>query len=141
MDGGERWTSGIETDSRPPLTTELGMQTQELRCVYVTISLLLSSIISEALSRRIALRLLAQLDDREGLAAALEALQPDLVVIGLTPGESDDFGASLLARIPRTKILIMGDTGDYACLYEMRLHRGVLLDFSPDNLVAAILAP
>jgi DNA-binding NarL/FixJ family response regulator len=116
------------------------MPLQQLQCVFVSISPLLSALVAEAVSRRVELRLLAQFDGRDGLAERLEALNPQIVVVGLGPGESDDIGASLLAHVPRAKILLISGGGDYAYVYEMQLHRGVLFDFSPDTLAAAICA-
>lgn len=140
MDGGEARSS----DNEEPLhilagKTELDLALQQLRCVFVTIAPLLSSIIAAALARRVDFRLLAQLDEREGLAARLEALSPDLVVIGLGPQETDELGAALLAHLLKPKILLISATGDQAYLHEMVPHRGVLTDFSPETLLRTIL--
>jgi hypothetical protein len=121
--------------------TELGMSSQPLRCVFVTLAPLLSAILAEALSRRIELRLLPQLDERDQLAQRLVALSPDLVVIGLGPGESDDIGAPLLSRLPNSRILLISSAADYAYVHQMRPHRQVLFDFSPDTLLEALLGP
>jgi DNA-binding NarL/FixJ family response regulator len=115
------------------------MPSQPLRCVFVTLSPLLSAIVADALSRRVDFQLLAQFDQGEGLAERLEALTPDLAVIGVNRADSEDLGTSLLARLPRAKILLLSTSADLACLYEMRPHRQVLTDFSPDTLLAAIL--
>lgn len=116
------------------------MPLQRLQCVFVSISPLLSTLVAEAISRRGELRLLAQFDERDGLAQRLEKLNPQMVVVGLGPGESDEIGAALLAHIPHAKILLISAGGEYAYVYEMRPHRGVLFDFSPDMLAAAIFA-
>jgi hypothetical protein len=116
------------------------MPLQQLQCVFVSISPLLSTLVAEAVSRRVELRLLAQFDERDRLAQRLKALNPQIVVIGLGPGESDDIGASLLAHVPRAKILLISCGGEYAYVYERHPHRGVLFDFSPDTLTAAIFA-
>jgi hypothetical protein len=116
------------------------MPMQQLQCVFVSISPLLSTLVTEAVSRRVELLLLAQFDARDGLAQRLAALNPQMVVIGLGPGESDDLGAALLAHVPRAKILLISCGGEYAYVYEMQPHRGVLFDFSPDTLAAAIFA-
>jgi hypothetical protein len=123
--------------------TESGMPSRPLRCVFVTLAPLLSSIVAATLSRRRDLQLLPELDQREGLAERLEILAPDLAVIGIDPAESDSeqLGVSLLERLPRTRILLLNTSGERACLYEMRPHRQVLADFSPDMLLCAILGP
>jgi len=115
------------------------MSASQLSCVFVTVPPLLSAIVIEALSRRVQLRLLDRFADRDQLAARLAALSPDLVVIGLGQGESDEMGGALLTQAFKSKILLIGGAGAYAYLYEMRPHREILLDFSPDALLAAIL--
>jgi chemotaxis response regulator CheB len=115
------------------------MLSNRLRCVFVTIPPLLSAIISETLSRRIDLQLLGEIEERDALAERLEALSPDLAVVGLAPGESDQMGALLLSHLPKARIILIASGADYACLYEMRSHREVLFDFSPDTLLTAIL--
>jgi hypothetical protein len=110
----------------------------QVRGVFVTVPPLLAAIVTEALSRGVELKLLAGLKHRAQLEKRLRALRPDLVVIGLAPGESDELGAGLLAQLPTTRFLLIDAAGDYAYLHEMRPSRSVLHDFSPDNLRAAI---
>jgi hypothetical protein len=117
------------------------MPSQQLLCVFVSISPLLSALVEKAISRRVELQSVERIDAREGLPGRLEALNPGIVVVGLNPGESDEIGASLLAQVPRAKIVLISGGGDYAYVYEMRPHRGVLFDFSPDALAAAIFEP
>jgi hypothetical protein len=117
------------------------MQQSQLRCVFVTVPPLLAAILVEALSRRVELHLLAEFDAREGLAERLEGLAPDLLVVGLTPGEPDALGASLIQHIPRSKVLLISTSGDQAFVYEMRSCRSALSNFSPDNLLTIVLGP
>jgi DNA-binding NarL/FixJ family response regulator len=84
-------------------------------------------------------QLLAEFNDREHLVEHLTELQPDLVVIGLEAGESDEIGAMLLALMPTAKVLLISGAGDYAYLYEMRPWRSVLHDFSPASLLTAVV--
>jgi hypothetical protein len=115
------------------------MPSNRLRCVFVTIPPLLSAIITETLSRRVDLQLLREIEERDALAERLAALSPDLAVIGLAPGESDQIGALLLSHVPQARIVLVASGADYTCLYEMRPHREVLFDFSPDTLLTALL--
>jgi DNA-binding NarL/FixJ family response regulator len=131
----ERLLSAVSALSAP----EVPMRLPEMRCVFVTISPLLSAIIADVVSRRGRFQLLAHFDERAGLAARLMQLSPDLVVMGLLPGERPEIGASLLDHLPRAKILLVSGGADFAYLYELRPHRAVLFDFSPDNLAAAIV--
>jgi hypothetical protein len=117
------------------------MQQSQLRCVFVTVPPLLAAILVEALSRRVELHLLAESDAREGIAERLEGLTPDLLVVGLTPGEPDALGASLIQLIPRGKVLLISNSGDQAFVYEMRSCRSVLSNFSPDTLLTIVLGP
>ena len=117
------------------------MQQSQLRCVFVTVPPLLAAILAEALSRRVELHLLAEYDTREGMAERLEGLAPDLLVIGLTPGEPDAVGAALIELIQHGKVLLISNSGDQAFVYEMRSCRSVLSNFSPDNLLTIVLGP
>jgi DNA-binding NarL/FixJ family response regulator len=110
----------------------------KVRGVFVTVAPLLAAIVTEALSRGLELELLADLEQRAGLQERLRALQPELVVIGLSVGESDQLGVELLAQLPASRFLLIDAAGDYAYLHEMLPVRRVLHDFSPDNLLAAI---
>jgi len=116
-----------------------GMPTTLLRCVFVTVSPLMKTILEETLSSRLRLEILAELASRDGLVRELSELQPELVVIGLRARESDDFGAGLLVDIPQARLLLISADGATACLYDMRPYRWLLSDFSADQLVAAIV--
>jgi DNA-binding NarL/FixJ family response regulator len=116
----------------------VGEQVPKVRGVIVTLAPMLAAIVTEALSRGLELELLADLQDRTHLEKRLQKLQPDLVVIGLAAGESDELGAQLLAKHPAIRFLLIDAAGTYAYLHEMRPSRSVLHDFSPDNLLAAI---
>jgi hypothetical protein len=105
----------------------------------VTISPLLAALVVQAVSPSIDLRVLANLTEREGLAERLLPLDPDLVVIGIERGEGDAVGAGLLQPLPRAKIVLISSDGRMAVIHEMRPHRTVLLDFSPDNFRRAVL--
>ena len=110
----------------------------KVRGVIVTLAPMLAAIVTGALSRELEVELLAELQDRAHLGKRLRKLQPDLVIIGLAAGESDELGAQLLTQYPTTRILLIDAGGAHAYLHEMRPTRRVLHDFSPDNLLAAI---
>ena len=109
-----------------------------VRGVFVTLPPLLAAIVTEALSRGVELKLLANLKHRAHLEKRLRALRPDLVVIGLAPAESDELGARLMAQLPATRFLLIDLAGNYAYLHEMRPARSELHDFSLADLLAAI---
>jgi len=115
------------------------MELPELRCIFVTISPLLSAIVAQALSHSVRLHVLGCIAERNGIERRVAQLAPDLVVIGLQTGESDSLGAALLQHVPGAKILLIASAGDCAFLYEMRPYRAMLFDFSPENLLATLL--
>lgn len=116
------------------------MPSPHLGCVMVTVPPLLAAVFVQAVSPSVDLHVLANLGEREGLAERLPPLDPELVVIGLEPGEDDAIGAALLRRLPRAKILLISANSSSAIIHEMRPHRTVLIDFSPANLRKALLS-
>lgn len=107
--------------------------------MFVTVPPLICAIITNALTRRVEVQLLAEWESREHLAERLATLTPDLVVVGLGPGESDALATQLLESNPLGKVLLTSSRGDSATVYEMRPHRSVLSDFSPDTLLTFVL--
>ena len=121
--------------------TGRGTRLSKRRAVFVTMPPLLSDIVRELLSEKADLHVVDQIGDREMLTERLPKLQPDLVVIGLRNGEGDDIGRLVLQVVPNGKVLAISNNWRDAYLLEMRLHRSRLLDFSPENLLSAIVAP
>jgi DNA-binding NarL/FixJ family response regulator len=105
------------------------------RAIFVTVLPLFADIIVKVVCEELDLELIAQFDDHDALAEQLPALAPDLVVIGLRPGEADQIGAFALGLVPAAKVLVLSDDGRYACCYETKKGRTVLQDFSPDGLL------
>jgi DNA-binding NarL/FixJ family response regulator len=115
---------------------------QQMRCVFVTVPPLLSAIITNTLSRRVDLQVLGKKGSRESVPEWLATVAPDLLILGITPGESTAIGTELLQLLPRGgKVLVIRDTGDLAVLCEMRPHCSVLSDFSPDKLLTFVFGP
>jgi DNA-binding NarL/FixJ family response regulator len=111
----------------------------ELSAVFVTISPLLSDIITEVMSQQVNLNIIAQFDERDPIFNRLPALATDLVVIGLRAGETDEIAAIVLKVVPAAKVIAISSDGRNAYLHEMRPHRGLMVDFSPNELIAALL--
>jgi DNA-binding NarL/FixJ family response regulator len=109
----------------------------ERRVVLVTIPPLLSEVLVEVASKGIQLRVIAQIE-RELLAEQLPLLQPDIVLIGLRIGETDEIGSAVLQLVPGARVLVLSNDVHDAYLHEMRPHRTVLRNFSPANLLAAL---
>lgn len=110
-----------------------------LRGVFVTVSTLLTDIIKEVVSSRVTLDVVAEFGERQSLGERLPALAPDIVLIGLYPGETDAIGPTLLRIVPAAKVIAISSDGRHAYLHEMRGRRARLFDFSPSALIAAIL--
>jgi DNA-binding NarL/FixJ family response regulator len=138
MDGVGR-RLGVSMQDLNSLRTRLSVPQRQLRCVFVTVPPVLSAIIANALERRGEVQLLAEYDSRAYLAESLATLTPDLLVVGLTPGESADLGAELLESNPLGKVLLLSACGDLATVYDRHRQHSVLSDFSPDNLLTFVL--
>jgi DNA-binding NarL/FixJ family response regulator len=110
----------------------------ERRAIFVTILPLLADIIFAVVCEELHLELIGQFHDRDALADRLPALAPDLVVIGLRPGEADQIGAFTLELVPAAKVLVLSHDGRGAYLYDTQRGRIVLQDFSPATLLARL---
>jgi hypothetical protein len=108
----------------------------ERRAVLVTIPPLLSEILAEVASKRVQLKVIAQIE-RDALTEQLPVLAPDLVLIGLRSGETDEIGSIVLKLVPGARVLVLSNDVHDAYLHEMRPHRTVLRNFSQAHLVAA----
>jgi DNA-binding NarL/FixJ family response regulator len=109
----------------------------ECRTVFVTIPPLLSEILAAVASEGVQLKLIAQIE-RDALMDQLPALAPDIVLIGLHRGETDEIGAIVLKLVPGAKVLVLSNDVHDAYLHEMCPHRTVFKNFSPAHLLAAL---
>ena len=110
----------------------------EWRAVFVTISPLLSRIIAEAAQQQVFIETVGQLNNRALLAERLPALAPNLVVIGLRPGESDEIGAVVLELVPAAKVLVLSADARCAYLHEPGMPCTELPDFSLPDLLSVL---
>lgn len=101
---------------------------------------LIVDIIAKLLPDRTALNVLAQLADRVDIQERLSALNPDLVLLGLQNGETENVPYDLLALLPSAMIISLSSDGRSAVIYEMRPHRRTLRNISPRVLIQTILA-
>lgn len=113
----------------------------ETRAIIVTLPSLLRDIITTLAEASLPLSIVANLNLRGDIAAALELWAPDLVVVGLRAGETDDIGRDILSRIPTARVIAISHGGRNAYVHEMCTCRRVLLDVSAEALAAAIAAP
>jgi DNA-binding NarL/FixJ family response regulator len=117
------------------------MSLSETRAIIVTLPTFLRDIITTLAEDRQPLNIIADLDRRADVAAALESLAPDLVIVGLRAGETDHVGRDILSRVPSARVIAISDGGRNAYVHEMCACRTELLDVSADALAAAIVAP
>ena len=112
-----------------------------MRAIIVTLPTFLRDIITTLAEASLSLSIVANLHRRGDVATALELWAPDLVVIGLRAGETDDVGRDILSRIPSARVIAISDGGRNAYVHEMHACRTVLLDVSAEALATAIVAP
>jgi hypothetical protein len=117
------------------------MPLPETRAIIVTLPTFLRDIIATLAEDYLPLKIVAVLDSRVDVAAALELLSPDLVFVGLRAGETDQVGREILSRIPTARVIAISDGGLNAYVHEMCACRTVLLDVSAKALAAVIVAP
>jgi hypothetical protein len=98
----------------------------ERRAVFVTIPPLLSEIIIEAAHEKVRLELVGEISSRDGLAEQLPALQPDLVLVGLRAGETDEIGAFVLTLVPASIVLLLSNDVPGNSPYPLDQARAVL---------------
>jgi DNA-binding NarL/FixJ family response regulator len=134
---GTNWLFVVVDACRQPRTKAL----LETRAIIVTLPSFLRDIITTLAEASSPLSIVANLDHRSDIAAALELWAPDLVVVGLRSGETDDIGRDILSRIPTARVIAISYGGRNAYIHEMCACRRVLLDVSAEALAAAIAAP
>jgi len=110
------------------------------RVAVVTLSPIIVDIITTLLSDRMALRIVLQVDSRDGIEMRLAGLQPNLVLIGLRKGETDVIARELLLGLPSATIISFASDGRNAFLHYTRRHRRALRDITPRVLIRTILA-
>lgn len=110
-----------------------------IRSAVVTLSPILFDLLATLLAGRANLNVVARFNTHEGIESQLAAAMPDLILYGLRTGESDSIVGTLLASMPKVKIIAFTSDGRDAFVHTMRPHRNTLVDLSPQELVEAIL--
>lgn len=111
-----------------------------IRTVTVTLPRILSDIIARLVEDRARLNIVARLRSRSEIKARFPALTPDLILIGLRVGESDDVATAALDLVPSARVVALSFDGRDAYVHEAHARRAALLDVSPTALVNAITA-
>ena len=112
-----------------------------IRTVVVTMSPLLAGIIEESMSPRLTLDVVARFAARDFSEQRLRDISPDLILVGLGPGEADGVARSLLALAPLAKVIALSSDARRGYVHEMRPRRAVLTDLSPQALVSELVGP
>jgi DNA-binding NarL/FixJ family response regulator len=99
---------------------------------------LLIDIIEQSVTGHVALDIVAHLEARNLIEERLRVMKPDLVLVGLYPGEADEIGRSLLSLVPVARVIVFSSDARHAYLHEMQAHRVTLIDVSPPALIEAI---
>lgn len=86
----------------------------------------------------VVLDVLARLDTRDFLDERLQTINPDLILVGLRPGEADEIGGPLLSLLPAARVIAFSSDARHAYVHEMRAHHVMLNDVSPPALIEAI---
>ena len=68
----------------------------------------------------------------------LSYIAPELILIGLHPGDRDDIAQRLLTLVPTAKVIAFSSDISRAYLHQMQPYRVALLDISPEKLGKAI---
>ena len=82
--------------------------------VIVTLPPFLRDIITALVEDHVPRGIVTDLDSRAEAAAKIELMAPNLVLVGLRSGETDDVGLELLSRIPTAKAIAISSDGHNA---------------------------
>jgi chemotaxis response regulator CheB len=112
-----------------------------IRTAVVTMSPLLRDIVKELPTGRVRLQIVADLTTRDLLLDRLKTILPDVVLIGLARGETDRIARSILAALPRSRVIAFSSAGRQVYIHEMRPHRTALSDASASAVIRALWSP
>ena len=98
---------------------------------------MLRDIVARLLTAEENLEVVGEGDPRD-LSAALAAFGVDVVVLGCVDPEEPEISQRLLRAHPFLKVLAVAMECRQAVLHELRPHRTILGELTPENLLAAI---
>jgi len=106
---------------------------RRIRTVMVSTPTMLRDVITRLAVGRVELDVVQEFTARHALAQRLEAIKPDLVVIGLRRREPDALIRRLLSLMPMTRFIVFSGDGRTMSGLELRLYQTDLSDASPDR--------
>src|SRR3954469_22065217 len=113
---------------------------RRLQTVAMTMSPLLVEIIQQSVNEHVDLNIVARFDNRNFIEH-LRAASPELVLVGLCPGETDEVGRRLLSVVPQARVILFSSDARHAYLHEMVPRRTALIEVSPPALIKAMRGP
>ena len=112
-----------------------------LRTAVVTMSPMLRDIVEKLPGGSVRLEIVAEFETRDRLKDRLKAILPDMVLIELARGETDRIARTILAAVPRGRVIAFSGGGRHAYIHEMRPHRTVSSDVSAKTVIRALNSP
>jgi DNA-binding NarL/FixJ family response regulator len=109
-----------------------------IRTVVITLPMMIGDIVKELLIDDVELDIVGRFDSRERIEDMLRAVLPDLVLVGLSPGESGISTQSFLAVVPNAKVIAFSSDGRSAYVSQTGGSWTHLRDFGPDAITKVI---
>jgi len=109
-----------------------------IRTVVITLPMMIGDIVKELLIDDVELDIVGRFDSRERIEDMLRAILPDLVLVGLSPGESGISTQSFLAVVPNAKVIAFSSDGRSAYVSQTGGSWTHLRDFGPDAITKVI---
>ena len=120
------------------LQSTTGMRLQPIRVVTAELPRILNDIIGSVFESAGDIRLIGQAASHSELLELACRLRPDVVIVGMEESGPPAFGWDLYINDPLLRVMgVMGE-GRQTFVYELRPHRTVLGELSPQELIAAV---
>ena len=108
-----------------------------IRAVLIGMSPILRDIVKQCIRSVGDVEIVGEFFAEEG-TERLILLKPEVVIISLGRGETDEVASRLLETAPAAKIVALSSDNRSAFCSTMRLHRVVLSDISPQEIASFI---
>lgn len=109
-----------------------------IRTAVVTLAAVIRDLVRQLVVQDAELDVFLQLDDRGQLENRLRDAEPDLVLIGLRPGESEEITLSILAAVPDASVIAFASHGRSAFVAAPGARCTTLREFSPEEIKRVI---
>ena len=118
-----------------------GVSVSQIRVILATMPPLLGDIVRESLSRDAEIEILAEVQSRSDIRAAVERTAAEVVVLGVAADEWTGLSGTLrdlLAQYPRLTIVALASDGRGAYVYQLQPRGVAIRDISPRSLAQTI---